>query len=350
MLETVVPTKIIGPFKISGKFCSEDEEINVPLSTFESPLWYSISRGARLSRQSFGINVRIFDDLMTRSILFSSNDLDFAEKFVNEVLDIEFDNIKTIAESTSAHLKFKSVTHRVVGRNIYVRIAINSENASGHNMVTIAAQKIADYLCDKYQKLKYISVSGNYCTDKKVSSVNGILGRGKYVVAEMMVEREICRKILHTEIEKIHDINLRKNLLGSIIAGSVNSANAHFANMLLAIFLAFGQDAANIVEGSQGIVTTEIIDDFLCFSVTIPNLIVGTVGNGKTLDFALQNFKAIGCYDENFVPQKFASLRFAEIIAAVVLCGEISLLASLTVPGNLVKSHISIERKNKIFK
>src|SRR4029079_9539057 len=147
----------------------------------------------------------------------------------------------------------------------------------------------------------YVSISGNYCTDKKVSSVNGILGRGKYVVAEIKIPRTICTRNLRTTPEKIVALNVKKNLIGSILSGSIRSANAHFANILLGFYLATGQDAANIVEGSQGIVYADLCFDDgktnpdLYFSVTLPNIILGSVGNGKQHAFVKENLQTLGC-------------------------------------------------------
>jgi hydroxymethylglutaryl-CoA reductase (NADPH) len=191
--------------------------------------------------------------------------------------------------------------------------------------------------------LRYVSISGNYCSDKKVSAVNGILGRGKNVVAEVTISRLLCRRYLKTTPEKIIDLNIKKNLLGNIIAGGLRTANAHFANMLLGFYLATGQDAANIIEGSQGIVFAELRNDELYFSVTLPNLIVGAIGNGKALDFVRQNLKMLGCM-ENREPGANAR-RLAVIAASAVLCGELSLLAAQTNQGELMRSHLKLERK-----
>jgi hydroxymethylglutaryl-CoA reductase (NADPH) len=139
--------------------------------------------------------------------------------------------------------------------------------------------------------------------------------------------------------EQIHNLNIKKNLLGTNIAGAVRTANAHFANMLLAIYLATGQDAANIVEGSQGFVTTDIVDDHLYFSVTLPNLIIGTVGNGKELAFVQENLQSMGCLGAE------GADKLAIITAATVLCGELSLLAAQTNPGELLRTHMLMERR-----
>ena len=139
------------------------------------------------------------------------------------------------------------------------------------------------------------------------------------------------------------DLNIKKNLIGSILAGGLRSANAHFANMLFASYLAFGQDVANIVEGSQGLVHAEVRNNDLYFSITLPNLIVGTVGNGKNLDFVQYNLEQVGCLEKR--PTGVNARRLAIIIAATVLCGELSLLAAQTIPGELMRSHLTLERR-----
>jgi hydroxymethylglutaryl-CoA reductase (NADPH) len=184
-------------------------------------------------------------------------------------------------------------------------------------------------------------VSGNFCTDKKVSSVNSILGRGKHVIAELLIPRDIVEKSLRTTPEKIVDLNIKKNLIGSIASGGLLSANAHYANMLLAFYLATGQDAANIVEGSQGITHCEVRNDALYFSVSLPNIIVGSVGHGKDALDATKNLESINVKDE------FGSQKLAQIAAALVLCGELSLMAALTNTNELTQSHKRIERKQR---
>ncbi|MDF2691494.1 MAG: hmgA, partial [Gammaproteobacteria bacterium] len=194
-----------------------------------------------------------------------------------------------------------------------------------------------------YKELSYVSISGNICTDKKVSAINGILGRGKQVIAELTISREICEKHLRITPEALVNLHIKKNLIGSLLAGSLRSANAHFANILLAIYLATGQDAANIIEGSQGITYCEVKNDDLYFSVNLPNIIVGSMGNGKHLDFVRENLAILGCTDSRELGKN--SQRLAMITAATVLCGELSLLAAQVNPGELTRSHMVFERQ-----
>ena len=209
-------------------------------------------------------------------------------------------------------------------------------------MATRAADALLAWILEKRPECSYGSISGNYCCDKKPSAVNGILGRGKYVVAEVAIPRRLVERYLHTTPEKIAELNVRKNWVGTTLAGGLRSANAHFANMLLGFYLATGQDAANVVEGSQGFTLAEARGEELVFSVTLPNLIVGTVGNGKGLPFVEENLRELGCLEAR-EPGANAR-RLALICAATVLCGELSLLAAQTNPGELMAAHLRLER------
>ena len=332
----------VGPIKIISP--DYEAEVMVPMATFEAPLWPSTARGARVTRLAGGIRTVIVRDCMTRSLVVEATGAIEALRISQELAE-HFTEISALIAKQSRYARFQNLHSEVLGNLLFLRLEINSGDASGHNMVTQAAEHLMNWLLAKYPELRYVSLSGNYCSDKKVSAVNGILGRGKHVVAEVIIPEDLCQKELHSSSQKIVDLHIKKNLLGSILAGSLRSANAHFANMLLAIYLATGQDAANIVEASQGVVHAEARAEGLYFSVTLPNLIVGTIGNGKDLDFARQNLNAMGCLTDN--APGINSQRLASIIAAAVLCGELSLLAALTNPGELMRSHLAIERKVK---
>jgi len=339
-MKTIIPTKIVGPIKIvDSKFAAE---VKVPLATFEAPLWLSVSRGARVTKKAGGIKTVIVSSCMTRSILLQAKDAISAVRVVAD-LDNKRSELEKITKQSSKFAQLKDWHVQIVADLIYLRFAFTTGEAAGHNMATKAAELLQVWLLKQYSELRYISISGNYCIDKKNSAVNGILGRGKYVIAESLISREICVEQLRTTPEKIVDLNIKKNLIGSIIAGSVRTANAHFANMLLAIYLATGQDVANIVEGSQGFTYAEVRDGGLYFTVTLPNIIVGTVGSSKDFDFVKQNLELLGCLNSS----DFSAERLAAIVAATVLCGELSLLAAQTNPSELMRCHVAVERKNK---
>ena len=339
-LVAAIPMRKVGPIRLSGP--EVEGEALVPLATFETPLWPSVERGARVTAQAGGIRAAIFDERMTRSVLVDAPDAPGALALVRFV-EASRAALAEVAAGTSRFARLKDVHFEVVGHLVYVRFEFSTGDAAGHNMVTRAADALLAWILEKRPECAYGSISGNYCCDKKASAVNGILGRGKYVVAETLIPRRLVERYLHTTPEKIAELNLRKNWVGTALAGGLRSANAHFANMLLAFYLATGQDAANIIEGSQGFVLAEARGEAgLYFSCTLPNLIVGTVGNGKGLPFVEDNLRALGCLEAR-EPGANAR-RLAAICAATVLCGELSLLAAQTNPGELMAAHLRLER------
>jgi len=334
-----VPMQTIGPMLLSGPVVNE--AVMVPLATYEIPLWATTNRGAKVSRLAGGIVTAIIDERMTRSILLeAASVIDILA--VAQALPARFAELQTIVATRSRFAKLIAVHPQLVGCLLYLRFEFTTGDAAGHNMVTQAADDLMQWLLQQYPVLRHISVSGNVCVDKKVSAINGLMGRGKHVIAEILIPRAVCQQVLKTEPALMAELNIKKNLIGSIVAGGLRTANAHFANMLLGFYLATGQDAANIVEGSQGMVHTELRGEDLYFSVSVPNLIVGTVGNGKELPFVHANLTAMGCTQDR-APGDNAR-RLAVIAAATILCGELSLMAVQTNPGELMKTHIAMER------
>lgn len=329
----------VGPMRIFGN--TAEGELRAPLATYESPLWPSAQRGAGLSMKTEGIRVTVLDDRMSRSICVEGPHAGRLLEIL-EALDSCRDTMQEEVAKTSRFARLKDIHHQVAGNLLYLRFAFETGDAAGHNMVTAASDRLQGWLLDQYPDLSYVSISGNYCTDKKVSAVNGILGRGKYCVGELQVPRRLVERFLKSTPERIVQLHVRKNLTGTMLAGGIRSANAHFANLLLAFYLATGQDAANIVEGSQGFVHADANEEGLYFSVTLPNLIVGTVGNGKQFPHVQPLLDEMGCLEPRDPGEN--AKRLAAICTAVTLCGELSLLAAQTNPGELMKAHLELER------
>lgn len=336
-----VPLSWIGPVRISGNVMND--EVKIPLATYETPLWPSCGRGAKVSRMiEGGITCTFVGEKMTRSVVFTLESAADAVIARDNILS-RYDELKKVVESSSRFAKLVDIHFQIASRLLFVRFDFFSGDASGHNMATLASERLMSYLMEQMPELGYGSISGNYCTDKKTSAVNGILGRGKYVIAEAVIPEPVVRERLRTTAKRLAELNERKNLVGSIMAGSLRSGNAHYANMLLGFYLATGQDAANIVEGSQGLTQVEALDDgSVRFSCTLPHLIVGSVGNGKGLDFVEKNLTALGCKADREPGEN--ARRLAACCAAIVWCGELSLLAAQTNPGELMEAHVSIER------
>lgn len=334
-----VPMKWIGPLRMIHQ--GVDEEIQVPLATYESPLWPSTARGARVSVLAGGIRVTVVDDRMTRSVVFEAADAG-AALAVATTLRVRQPELAEVVRQTSRFATLLDIHTQHVANLLYLRFEFQTGDASGHNMATKASERLMQWIEANVPGLRYVSLSANYCTDKKVSAVNGILGRGKNVIAELTVPGRIVSRHLKSTPAKIAGLNIKKNLLGTMLAGGMRAANAHYANILLGFYLATGQDAANIVEGSQGFTHAEARGDDLYFSATLPNVIVGTVGNGKGLPFVQENLERLGCRAER--PPGENARRLAALCGAATLCGELSLMAALTNPGELMAAHLRLER------
>lgn len=181
-----------------------------------------------------------------------------------------------------------------------------------------------------------VSVSGNMCSDKKPAAINIVRGRGKTVVAEALVKGEIVEKKLHTSVDSIVEVNYRKNLVGSSLAVTLG-ANAHAANMAAALYIATGQDPAQVVGASMSFVSCENVDGDLYISVRMPVVEVGTVGGGTSLPCQREALGLIGCVGNG------KAGKLSEIVAATVLAGELSNLAAQAA-GHLGKAHSALGR------
>ena len=323
-----LPMGIAGPLKINGEYCKR--EVYVPLATSEGALVASINRGASTITASGGVNARIVSDFMTRAPAIKCKNVSDALK-IKQWFDNNFNELKEVAESTTSHGKLIKIDPiLIVGNYVYPRFVFSTGDSMGMNMVTIACEKILEKLSAE-TTASHLALSGNVCVDKKASAMNIIEGRGKSVIADIIIPKKIVTKKLKTTTESIVEVNIAKNLIGSAASGSL-AFNAHYANMVAAIFLATGQDAAHVVEGSLGITTAENRNGDLYFSVNLPDLPVATVGGGTSLEVASESLEILGVAGSNHAKE------FAEIVASTVLAGELSLVAAISA-GHLARAH-----------
>jgi len=328
---TQVPLGIAGPLAI-GK-----TEYYIPLSTTEGALVASVNRGCKAMSESGGAIVDSYHVGATRGPVFSVKNLQESDR-LNTFVETHLKEMQKIARTTSSHIGLLKTFSRGVGHYRYIRFIYDTKDAMGLNMVTIATDKIVRYIEEKTGTV-CISLSGNYCVDKKPSWLNMIEGRGSKVWAEVVISEKVLRQTLKTTAQKIYAVWLSKCLMGSIMSGSMGY-NAQFANVLAALFLATGQDIAHIAECSVGVTTAEVRGKNLYMSVYLPDLMVGTIGGGTTLATQKEALTLLGVYGGNDGANK---KRFVEIVGASVLAGEISLLASLS-EGSLSKAHQKLAR------
>lgn len=335
-----IPLGVAGPLKIKGEMLAGN--FFLPLATTEGALIASINRGCKAVTESGGTITASCRVGVTRGPVFYTGNIRNEQRLYVWVKKNE-GKIKKAAESTSSHLIFKKLIFRGLAEYAFIRFAFDTQDAMGMNMATIATEKIVQ-LIEKETGIACISLAGNFDADKKPAWINFIENRGYKVWAEATIKKEIAKEVLKTSAEKIYEVWLSKNMLGSAMSGSLGF-NAHFANVVSSIFIATGQDPAHVVEASMGITTARITKSGnLYFSIYIPALMVGTVGGGTSLNTQKEALSIMGINGGN---QGENARKLAEIIGGGVLAGEISLLGSLA-ENSLVSAHQKLGRGEKI--
>lgn len=332
-----VPIGLAGPLLIRGEHARG--QFYIPLATTEGTLVASYNRGMRLLTESGGVRTTIVEAYMQRSPVFVFDDAVAARDFGGWVSE-HFAEVKAAAETTTHTGKLRNVEQYQVGPLRYLRFDYTTGDAAGQNMTSKATYAACRWIHDEHPDHPYYLLSGNIDTDKKHSRMNMLHTRGKRVVAEAVVNREALRRIMHIDTTDLYRARTI-SATGSFLAGSSNNA-AHAANGIAAMFIACGQDAANVAESHAGITYTTLLDngDYY-WSITLPSLIVATVGGGTGLATQRECLQMLGCAGAGKVE------KFAEIVAAVVLAGETS-LGSAVLAGDWVTAHDAYGRNRPI--
>ncbi|HJX55934.1 MAG TPA: hydroxymethylglutaryl-CoA reductase (NADPH) [Methanoregula sp.] len=338
MIGTVqVPVGVAGPLLVQGEYAQGNYYL--PLATTEGALVASVNRGCSAITHAGGAQVRILHDGMTRAPVFAAKDVMHAKQ-VADWVEEHYPELRAAAESTTSHGKLTDIVTFIAGTSVYVRLEFDTKDAMGMNMVTIASAKVADLIAQG-TGARLVALSGNMCTDKKPAAINGIMGRGRSVVAGVALSHELIREILKTDAASLFEVNYRKNLLGSIRAGSMGF-NAHAANVVAAMFIACGQDAAHAIDGSTCITTVDLTESGVYVAVTLPSLPVGTVGGGTGVETQQECLRMLGVAGSGNPPGANAR-KLGEIIGAGVLAGELSLLGALAAQ-HLARAHQQLGR------
>ncbi|HEY0462354.1 MAG TPA: hydroxymethylglutaryl-CoA reductase [Pyrinomonadaceae bacterium] len=328
-----VPIGLAGPLLVNGEYAAG--EFFVPLATTEGTLVASYNRGMKLLRESGGVTTTVVDDAMQRAPVFVFKSAREARDFGAWIKE-NFAEIKQCTDATSSVGRLRDIQQFPASRFLYLRFNYTTGDAAGQNMVGKATKAACDWIQTVYPGIERYQLEGSLATDKKTSFVNTLNTRGKKVVAEAVIPAAKLEEIMHVSVEKIFEARLASQL-GGYIAG-VNNNGAHSANGITAMFIACGQDVANVAESSAAAVYAEITraGDYY-FSVTIPSLIVATHGGGTALATQRECLELLDCYGKD------KAKKFAEIVAAAVLCGELS-LGTAVIADEWVSSHEQLGR------
>jgi len=329
-----LPIGLAGPLLINGQFAQGDYYI--PLATTEAALVASYDRGAGLIRASGGAQCVIVDEGVTRTPCFVFSNVIEAAQFITWASD-EFNYFKTIAEQTTSFGRVKKIDVQMEGNYVYLVFEYLTGDASGQNMVTIATNAVFDYITDHSPiALKYAYLDGNLSGDKK-SNIHALRHvRGKKVIADITIPRKYVEKYLHTtpeEMVQFADVST----VGAMLNGCAG-VNAHYANGLAALYIACGQDAACVAESAIGVTRLDLDEQgdlYVC--VTMPNIMVGTVGGGTSLPTQKACLDILGVYGAG------GAKVLAEITAATCLAGELSIIGAFCA-GHFSRAHQKLAR------
>ena len=336
-----LPLGIAGPLIIDGLMTP------IPMATTEGTLVASTSRGCKVLNANGGVTTVLTQDAMTRGPVIEFPSLTSAARAKRWIDSAHgASSIKSAFDSTSRFARLASLHTVLAGRTLFVRFATSTGDAMGMNMISKGVEAALGMMKEKhFPEMELLSLSGNYCIDKKPAAINWIEGRGKSVVAEAVIRGDSVRKILKCTVEDLVNLNIKKNLVGSAMAGSIGGFNAHAANILTAMYLATGQDPAQNVESSNCMTLMEAVNhgEDLLVSVSMPSVEVGTVGGGTGLPPQRSMLELLGIQGPHKNTPGANAQRLARIIAAAVMAGELSLMGALCA-GHLIKAHMQHNR------
>ncbi|KAK5130551.1 hypothetical protein LTR08_001931 [Meristemomyces frigidus] len=335
-----LPVGVAGPLMIDG------QSYFLPMATTEGVLVASASRGCKAINAGGGAITVVTGDGMTRGPCIGFETLTRAAA-AKVWLDSPRGQkvMRDAFDSTSRFARLQTLKTSIAGTYVYVRFKTTTGDAMGMNMISKGVEKALSVMSKEagFEDMAIISVSGNFCTDKKPAAINWIDGRGKSVVAEAIIPAEVVRSVLKSEVNALVELNIAKNFIGSAMAGSIGGFNAHAANMVTAIFLATGQDPAQNVESSNCITVMKNLNGNLQISVSMPCIEVGTIGGGTFLEPQAAMLDLLGVRGPHPTNPGDNARRLARIVAAGVLAGELSLCSALAA-GHLVQAHMAHNR------
>eukprot|EP00457_Paulinella_chromatophora_P006046 gb/GEZN01006064.1/.p1 GENE.gb/GEZN01006064.1/~~gb/GEZN01006064.1/.p1 ORF type:complete len:523 (-),score=83.11 gb/GEZN01006064.1/:81-1649(-) len=336
-----IPVGTAGPLLLDGR------RVLLPMATTEGALVASTHRGCRAITESGGATTHCYRDSMTRAPMVQLPSAARAVACMKWIQVPENEaKIKAAFNSTTRFGKLNQLQCTLAGRTLHIRFGATTGDAMGMNMISKGCLTALTVLEEHFPDLEVMSLSGNFCTDKKPAAVNWINGRGKGVVCEAVLSGHVVTNVLKCTVDSLVQTNINKNLIGSSLAGSIGGNNAHAANVVAALFLATGQDPAQVVESANCMTLMESCNEGhdVRVSVTLPSLEVGTIGGGTELSSQKSGLEILGVAGAHPTTPGANAQQLARCIAGAVLAGEISLMSALA-SNHLVSAHMKLNRK-----
>jgi hydroxymethylglutaryl-CoA reductase (NADPH) len=332
-----LPVGVAGPLRIRGTHACGD--FYVPMATTEAALVASYHRGSLLLTRAGGCACALLSEGLERSPGFAFATLAEAGSFAAWATD-NYEHFVRVAEATSHHVRLRDMYLQMEGNHVYLSFEYTTGDAAGQNMVTIATEAICNFIHDESPvRPQWYVIEANFSGDKKASALSFTNVRGKKVTAEVVIPAELLGSMLHTTAEMMSRA-WRMSAMGGVMSGTMG-IQAHYANALAALYIATGQDAACVSESAVGVTRMELIDgSSLYAAVTLPNLIVGTVGGGTglpTQEACLRIANSAG---------SGSACQLAEICAAICLAGELSISGAMA-SQEFTRAHQRLARGNR---
>jgi hydroxymethylglutaryl-CoA reductase (NADPH) len=313
-----LPIGVAGPLVVNGEHAQG--EFYVPMATIEGTLIASYNRGMRVIRESGGVMCTVVSEAMQRAPVFLFKNAREGRDFGLWLKD-NFEAIKAQAESTTSVGKLLEIEQYPVHGMVYTRFDYSTGDAAGQNMTGKATYIACEWIRSQYPALRSYGLSGGMDSEKKTSFVNSLKGRGRKVTAELTIPRKVLKEVLRSTPEQLH-AGLGVGTLAAFLTGASNNA-AHPANGLAALFMATGQDMANIGEANQCSVYSYVTSSGdLYYSITMPALIMASYGGGTSLATQRECLELMDCHG------KGKAYKLLEIAAGVVMAGELSLVSA----------------------
>lgn len=331
-----IPVGVAGPLRVNGVNAHGD--FYVPLATTEGALVASLNRGAYVISRSGGVRTLCLSESVSRAPAFTFESIVDACVFIDWCVS-HLEQFKARVSETTRHGHLEDFSVSLNSRTAFLIFQFNTGDAAGQNMVTVATERICRWLVAQSPvKPTAWYVEGNLSGDKKATMLSFLTNRGRKVVAEVVLPRREVKRFLNTTPEAMAEY-CRISTIGGVQSGSIG-VQGHYANALAALFICCGQDVACLSEAAVGMTTMKVADDGgLYVSVSLPGIIVGTVGGGTHLPTARDALKMLGCSGNG------KAQKFAEICAAVVVAGEVSIIAALA-SGDFARAHATFRRKS----
>lgn len=335
-----LPIGVVGPLPLSGL----GRSVYVPLATVEGALVASVNRGCKALRLGSSLSSLVSTGRrkgITRGPSFRAPTIERAAAFLAAFEDLErFEEWRKVFDSSSpgGHVRLIEIRGRQIGTYVYLRVRCDTSEAMGMNMVSRGCSVLFEHVLSEFSDIRMTALSGNYCVDKKPAAMNWIDGRGREVISSVRISSTVLKQVFGvSDGNRLVELNLSKNLIGSAAAGSVGGFNAQVANVVAAFYLAMGQDVAQVVDASQALTLLEFDSpaDELVATLTMPCIELGIRGGGTGLPHQRRCLQMV-------LGTEAASDRVDELakcLGLLALAGELSLLAALET-DTLLSAHM----------